>query len=166
MIRPHFPLAAILAFGLVACQQDGAPAQDAAEADAPEIAANAAAAATPAATAPAPASSKAAAQTVVINQKVAPSFDCTKAKPASIDAEICASPELSQLDRDMDEEYMRAMAETPRAVWPDILEEQREFIRSRNQCMGGKEKRHHCIAFAYESRIQRLADWIDGSWRE
>ncbi len=98
--------------------------------------------------------------------KVSPSFNCAKARPGSIDKVICASPELSQLDRDMDEEYMRAMAETPRAVWPDIIAEQREFIRSRNQCMGGKGKRHHCIAFAYESRIQRLADWIDGSWRE
>lgn len=165
MIRPHLALAAIFALGVTACQQGGAPAQEAAEADAPEIAATSAAAATPAA-APTPAVTKAAEETVVINTKVAPSFDCKKAKPSSIDAEICASPELSQLDRDMDEEYMRAMAENARAVWPDIIEEQREFIRSRNQCMGGKEKRHHCIAFAYESRIQRLGDWIDGSWRE
>ncbi|ANK11871.1 lysozyme inhibitor LprI family protein [Erythrobacter neustonensis] len=98
--------------------------------------------------------------------KVSPSFNCAKARAGSIDKVICASPELSQLDRDMDEDYMRAMAETPRAMWPDILAEQREFIRSRNKCMGIKKQRHHCIAFAYESRIQRLADWIDGSWQE
>lgn len=99
-------------------------------------------------------------------KRVSPSFDCKKAMPGSIDLVICASPELSQLDRDMAEEYERAMSETPRALWDDILDEQRAFIRSRNQCMGGKGKRHACIAFSYESRIQRLADWIDGSWRD
>lgn len=165
MIRIRLPFAAILVLGLAACQQGSATGNEADKAEAPEIAATPdapVAAATPEVLKISAVDDK----TVVVNPKVAPSFDCAKARPASIDAEICASPELAQLDRDMDEEYMRAMAETPRAVWPDILAEQREFIRSRNQCMGGKEKRHHCIAFAYESRIQRLADWIDGSWRE
>lgn len=96
----------------------------------------------------------------------APSFNCAKARPGSIDLVICASRELSILDREMAKDYQRAQAETPRALWPEILAEQREFIRSRNQCMGGKEKRHACIAFSYESRLQRLADWIDGSWRD
>lgn len=168
MIRASFHLAALFALGLAACHQNGATAQDVEKTDAAEVAATPAADATPAvaAKAEAPQSTATADAPVIINTKVSPSFDCTKAKPGSIDVEICASPELSQLDRDMDEDYMRAMAETPRAVWPDILAEQREFIRSRNRCMGGKEKRHHCIAFSYESRIQRLADWIDGSWRE
>ena len=162
MIRPSLHFAAILALGLAACQQGSATAQDVDKTEAPEVAASPAGAAVPEApeeTAPVDAP-------VVIKTKVSPSFDCAKAKPGSIDVEICASPELSQLDRDMDDDYMRAMAETPRAVWPDILAEQREFIRSRNQCMGSKKERHHCIAFAYESRLQRLADWIDGSWQE
>lgn len=99
-------------------------------------------------------------------KRVSPSFDCKKARPGSIDLVICDSPELSQLDRDVAAQYERAMSETPRALWDDILDEQREFIRNRNKCMGGKARRHACIAFSYESRIQRLADWIDGSWRD
>ena len=92
-----------------------------------------------------------------------PSFSCAKAKPGTIDKVICASGELSTLDREMAQSYERAKAAIPRAVWTEFLAEQRAFIASRNQCMGGKEKRHACIAFAYEARILRLEEWIDGS---
>jgi uncharacterized protein len=96
-------------------------------------------------------------------KKVAPSFDCAKAKKGSIDAAICASRELSILDRTMGQDYKRADFATPRTEQPALLKEQREFIANRNLCMKQSKERHDCIAFAYESRIQRLADWIDGS---
>ena len=168
MTRPSFHLSLVLAFGLAACQQGGATTQDAEKAEVPAVAASPNAAASPeiAATPAALKVSETAEKPVIINTKVSPSFDCRKAKAGSIDAEICASPELSQLDRDMNEEYERAMSETPRALWDDILDEQRAFIRNRNKCMNGSSKRHACIAFSYESRIQRLADWIDGTWND
>lgn len=96
-------------------------------------------------------------------KKVTPSFDCAKARKASIDAVICASRELSILDREMAQDYRRAQVETPRAALPDLWEEQREFIANRNLCMKDRVTRHACIAFSYESRIERLGEWIDGS---
>ena len=102
-------------------------------------------------------------------KKVAPSFDCAKAKKASIDALICASRELSILDRNMGQDYKRAQAATTTQKRPVIIDEQREFITNRNLCMKVKadSERHGCIAFSYESRIQRLGEWIDGAaWGE
>jgi uncharacterized protein len=96
-------------------------------------------------------------------KKVSPSFDCTKAKKGSVDAVICASRELSILDRNMGQDYKRAELATPRTEQPALLQEQREFIANRNLCMKRKADRNDCIAFAYESRIQRLGEWIDGS---
>lgn len=96
-------------------------------------------------------------------KKVAPSFNCAKARPGSIDTVICASRELSMLDRDMAQDYKRAQIETPRAALPDLWEEQREFIANRNLCMKDRMTRHACIAFSYESRIERLGEWIDGT---
>lgn len=96
-------------------------------------------------------------------KKVAPSFNCAKARPGSIDTVICVSRELSMLDRDMAQDYKRAQIETPRAALPDLWEEQREFIANRNLCMKDRMTRHACIAFSYESRIERLGEWIDGT---
>jgi uncharacterized protein len=103
------------------------------------------------------------AMSAVPPKKVAPSFNCAKAKKGSIDLVICASRELSILDRNMAQDYKRADRATPRTEQPILWQEQRDFISNRNQCMKLGAERHDCIAFAYESRIQRLADWIDGS---
>lgn len=99
-------------------------------------------------------------------KKVAPSFDCLKAKKGSIDQVICNSKELSILDRTMGQKYARATLATPRTEFPALQTDQREFIANRNKCMKRKADRHDCFAFAYESRNQRLDEWIDGSaWR-
>ncbi len=94
---------------------------------------------------------------------VAPSFDCKKARRGSIDVVICNSRELSILDRTMGQDYKRAELATPRTEQPMFWREQREFIANRNLCMQRGADRHDCIAFAYESRIMRLAEWIDGT---
>ena len=92
-----------------------------------------------------------------------PSFNCAKARKGSIDQVICSDHELSNLDREMARRYINAQKQTPRAAWPDLIGEQRKWIASRNQCMGGAQKRIACIAFAYENRILRLVEWEDGS---
>jgi len=96
-------------------------------------------------------------------KKVAPSFDCAKAKPGTIDLVICQDRELSILDRTMGLDYERAKLQTPPVEKSKLLREQREFIANRNLCMKRKADRQPCIAFAYESRIERLGEWIDRS---
>lgn len=109
------------------------------------------------------ASSTAPAQAKVDPQDGKPSFNCAKARKGSIDQVICSDHELSNLDREMARRYINAQKQTPRAAWPDLIGEQRKWIASRNQCMGGTQKRIACIAFAYENRILRLVEWEDGS---
>lgn len=94
---------------------------------------------------------------------VAPSFDCAKAKKGTIDQVICKDRELSILDRTMGLDYERAKLQTPPVEAANLLREQREFIANRNKCMKRRADRQACIAFAYESRIQRLGEWIDRS---
>lgn len=94
---------------------------------------------------------------------VAPSFDCAKARPGSIDQVICKDRELAILDRMMGLDYERAKLQTPPVEAANLLREQREFIANRNKCMKRREDRQACIAFAYESRIARLGEWIDRS---
>ncbi|WAC22366.1 lysozyme inhibitor LprI family protein [Blastomonas sp. SL216] len=96
-------------------------------------------------------------------RKVAPSFDCTKARAGTIDQVICQDRELSILDRTMGLDYERAKLQTPPVEAAKLLQEQRAFIANRNLCMKRKAERQACIAFAYESRIQRLGEWIDRS---
>ena len=94
---------------------------------------------------------------------VSPSFDCTKAKPGSIDRVICKDRELSILDRTMAQDYARAQSRLPRQQATELRAEQRTFIANRNRCMIRKGDRQPCIAFAYESRIQKIGEWIDWS---
>lgn len=96
-------------------------------------------------------------------KKVAPSFDCAKARTGTIDQVICADRELSILDRTMGLDYERAKLQTPPVEAAKLLQEQRAFIANRNLCMKRKADRQACIAFAYESRIERLGEWIDRS---
>ncbi|GAA0763780.1 hypothetical protein GCM10009076_18950 [Erythrobacter ramosus] len=94
---------------------------------------------------------------------IAPSFDCAKARPGTIDQVICKDRELSILDRTMGLDYERAKLQTPPVEEATLLREQRAFIANRNLCMKRREDRQACIAFAYESRIERLGEWIDRS---
>lgn len=94
---------------------------------------------------------------------VAPSFDCAKARKGTIDQVICQDRELSILDRTMGLDYERAKLQTPPVEAANLLREQREFIANRNKCMKRRADRQACIAFAYESRIERLGEWIDRS---
>ena len=96
-------------------------------------------------------------------RKVAPSFDCAKARAGTIDLVICQDRELSILDRTMGLDYQRAQMQTPPVEKGKLLREQREFIANRNLCMKRRADRQPCIAFAYESRIERLGEWIDRS---
>ena len=100
-------------------------------------------------------------------ESVEPSFDCNAALDNSIEAAICASDELRGLDRDVQQAFERAQAETPRAKWPELLAEHESFLANRDLCMDAGAERDDCIAFSYESRLQRLDEWINGeAWSE
>lgn len=99
--------------------------------------------------------------------EVTPSFDCNAALDGSIEEVICASEELRILDRTVGQKLEHAQSETPRAKWPDLMAEQDSFLANRDLCMDVGAERDDCIAFAYESRLQRLEDWISGeAWAE
>lgn len=94
---------------------------------------------------------------------VSPSFDCKKARASSIDEVICKDRELSILDRTMAQDYARAQSRLPRQQATELRTEQRAFIANRNLCMKRKDDRQPCIAFSYESRIQKIGEWIEWS---
>ncbi len=59
-----------------------------------------------------------------------------------------------------------ASLRAPSAQHPGFVREQREFVANRNQCTNLGVDRQACIAFAHESRIDRLGERIDGpAWR-
>jgi tetratricopeptide (TPR) repeat protein len=95
------------------------------------------------------------AQMAVRNQ---PSFNCTTAKRAAEKA-ICADPGLAKLDRDINEVFVRVIAESPnRRAALALTGEQRDFIARRNASFG---KRGYDLRVAMEARLKALTG-VDG----
>jgi uncharacterized protein len=79
----------------------------------------------------------------------AASFDCTKAA-SRIDNAICASPEISKLDSELDGVYKAALAKSSDA--DAIKTAQRAWLKdTRNQCLD-----ETCFVTAYQQRIAAL----------
>ena len=72
------------------------------------------------------------------SQKSLPSFNCATAK-RQVEKAICADPDLAQLDRDMNEVFLKAVANAEggshRAALA-LTRQQREFIEKRNASYG------------------------------
>jgi tetratricopeptide (TPR) repeat protein len=84
-----------------------------------------------------------------------PSFDCATAKRA-VEKAICADPELSRLDRDIDVAYTRvfALAKKDSAKTAETLrQDQRNFIADRNASFGRSD---YVIHDAMQKRLQVL----------
>lgn len=84
-----------------------------------------------------------------------PSFDCGKVQPGSIEAQICADPALSALDRKMAEVYAAASAKAKNEQPPVLKTEQRGWVKGRDECWKDADKRN-CVESAYRSRIVEL----------
>jgi uncharacterized protein len=84
-----------------------------------------------------------------------PSFDCRKVQKDSIEAQICADPALSALDRKLAEVYAAASAKAKNEHPPTLKAEQRGWVKGRNDCWKASDKRE-CIEFAYRNRIVEL----------
>ena len=95
------------------------------------------------------------AQMAVRNQ---PSFNCATAKRAAEKA-ICADPGLAKLDRDINDVFLRVIADQPnrRTAWA-LTGQQRDFIANRNASFG---KRGYDLRVAMEARLKALTG-VDG----
>lgn len=87
-----------------------------------------------------------------------PSFNCATARRA-VEKAICASPELADLDREVEGSFARAVREArdPRDV-RTLKREQQDFISRRNAAYG---RANYDLQKAMRDRLQRL-NGIDG----
>lgn len=83
--------------------------------------------------------------------RIAPSFDCTRATEEA-EKLVCANPDLSTLDHDLQQAYMGALAHVEPGSRTALKKEQRNWIRYvRNVCADSG-----CLHEAYASRIALL----------
>src|SRR5262249_52329753 len=66
------------------------------------------------------------------------SFDCHKAKRA-VEKAICTDPDLSRLDKDLDDAYRAALSRLDGKAAGRLRAEQRDFINARNRSFGRGE---------------------------
>lgn len=89
------------------------------------------------------------------SQKSLPSFNCATAK-RQVEKAICADPALAQLDRDMNEVFLKAVANAEggshRAALA-LTQQQREFIEKRNASYG---RPGYDLRQAMEERVDQL----------
>ncbi len=87
--------------------------------------------------------------------EAAPSFDCSKVEPGSIEALICQDDQLSALDWKMAVVFAAATKKASNEHPPVLKAEQRGWIKGRNDCWKSDDKRQ-CIEQSYKSRIAEL----------
>ena len=84
-----------------------------------------------------------------------PSFDCATARRA-VEKAICADPELSRLDRDIDVAYTRAFAlarkDSAKSA-ENLRQQQRDFVASRNASFGRPD---YVIRDSMQKRLDEL----------
>jgi uncharacterized protein len=84
-----------------------------------------------------------------------PAFDCTPVEAGSIEALVCASPELSALDRQLAAAYAAARAKAGNEHPPTLTVEQRGWVKGRNDCWKADDKTA-CVREAYRLRTAEL----------
>lgn len=92
----------------------------------------------------------------------APSFDCRQATH-EIEKLVCSDAKLSALDQQMAELFSQAMRRAGPADKPELLAEQRGWIKNRNGCAQRSEPRKNCVAEHYSQRNSRLEDLLAAS---
>ena len=88
-------------------------------------------------------------------QKNLPSFNCATAR-RQVEKAICADPGLAQLDRNINDVFLRVIAsaesDSHRAA-PALTQQQREFVGKRNASFG---RRGYDLRQAMEERLEKL----------
>jgi uncharacterized protein YecT (DUF1311 family) len=85
----------------------------------------------------------------VCDRACAASFDCEKAR-TDVEKKICADPELSHLDDQLEQAYQMASHTAPNTVI--LRDDQRNWLAARNRC-SDKE----CLRNAYSRRLKALS---------
>jgi uncharacterized protein len=67
-----------------------------------------------------------------------PTFNCRTAKRA-VEKAICSDPDLTKLDRQIDDAYKAAQSRRDRKALDSLRAEQREFVATRNRSFGKPE---------------------------
>ncbi|HEY1310423.1 MAG TPA: lysozyme inhibitor LprI family protein, partial [Pseudolabrys sp.] len=70
-----------------------------------------------------------------VSERLLPTFDCAVARRA-VEKAICSDPDLSRLDRQIDDAYKAALAKLNRKGVARLRDEQREFNVNRNKSFG------------------------------
>ena len=84
-----------------------------------------------------------------------PSFDCGRVESGSIEAMICADPDLAALDRNLAGVYAEA-SDRARDEQPPVLKaEQRGWIKGRDECWKAEDVRA-CVEDHYRLRTAEL----------
>ena len=84
-----------------------------------------------------------------------PSFDCSKVRPDSIAALVCADAQLSALDRKLTAVYAAAAKQAAYEHPPMLRAEQRGWVKGRDDC-GKSEDKAACVRESYTLRIAGL----------
>jgi uncharacterized protein len=91
------------------------------------------------------------------NAMANPSFDCAKAA-GDAEEEICSTPRLAQMDRELARLFHLAMsgANMSSEREPELKAAQRHWIKGRNDCGNSDEELSACIAASYAMRIDDI----------
>ena len=89
------------------------------------------------------------------SQAAEPSFNCAKVPAGSIEALICQTPSLGELDQRLTKVYQQASAKAVNEHPPLLKAEQRGWIKGRNDCWKAKDK-SLCVSDNYRMRIAEL----------
>ncbi len=85
----------------------------------------------------------------------APTFDCRKVKPGTIEDRVCRDPELAALDRRMAVVYAAALGKAANEKPPVLKAMQRGWVKGRNDCWKEPDPRV-CIKDSYVRRSAEL----------
>ncbi|MBM7061929.1 MliC family protein [Pseudomonas sp. UL073] len=83
-----------------------------------------------------------------------PSFDCAKAQ-GQVEQQVCSSPELSALDRQMAALYAKAGQQVDAAGLKSLKATQRGWIKGRDDCWKAADVAQ-CIRYSYQVRLIEL----------
>jgi uncharacterized protein len=88
-----------------------------------------------------------------------PSFDCAKARSKG-EAAVCSDAGLTALDRNVADQYRRAMSGASAAQKALLRETRDRFLRYRDRCPN-----RSCIGDAYVGRMREIRDIMEGRWQ-
>ena len=96
---------------------------------------------------------------VAAEKNIGPSFDCDKAS-TKVEYAICASDDLSALDRELAATYKAAKVNVEKGseAGTSLRDEQRQWNKEKSSTCGDDVE---CLSETYRKRILELERWLD-----